>query len=126
MAHWKCGSNAGIDQRQPDSTADSVSEPAQGSCAGGAFPQPQHIQKTVGLLLYIIFLDAIMVFAMTADGKLAALIIMLVPAASLLRRVVPMSSSLTDRHESAQSAADNFAMHVRQTIVAALKFEGQF
>ena len=57
-------------------------------------PQPQRIQKIVGLLLLllcIIFLDAIMVFAMTADAKLAVLIIMLVAPASLLRRVIPMS-----------------------------------
>jgi len=55
-------------------------------------PQPRRIQQTVGLmLLCIIFLDAIMVFAMTADAKLAALVIMLVAPASLLRRVIPMS-----------------------------------
>ena len=55
-------------------------------------PQPRRIQKTVGLMLLgIIFLDAIMVFAMTADAKLAALVIMLVAPASLLRRVIPMS-----------------------------------
>jgi hypothetical protein len=55
-------------------------------------PQPRNIQKTVGLmLLCIIFLDAIMVFAITADAKLAALVIMLVAPASLLRRVIPMS-----------------------------------
>jgi hypothetical protein len=55
-------------------------------------PQPRRIQQTVGLmLLCIIFLDAIMVFAMTADAQLAALVIMLVAPASLLRRVIPMS-----------------------------------
>ena len=56
-------------------------------------PQPQRIQKIVGLLLLlcIIFLDAIMVFAMTADAKLVARVIMLVAPASLLRRVIPMS-----------------------------------
>ena len=55
-------------------------------------PSPKRIQKTVGLmLLCIIFLDAIMVFAMTADAKLAALVIMLVAPASLLRRLIPMS-----------------------------------
>jgi len=56
-------------------------------------PQPQRIQKIVGLLLLlcIIFLDAIMVFAMTGDAKLAARVIMLVAPASLLRRVIPMS-----------------------------------
>ena len=52
----------------------------------------RRIQKTVGLmLLCIIFLDAIMVFAMTADAKLAAVVIMLVAPASLLRRIIPMS-----------------------------------
>jgi hypothetical protein len=55
-------------------------------------PQPRRIQQTVGLmLLSIIFLDAIMVFAITSDAKLAALVIMLVAPASLLRRVIPMS-----------------------------------
>ena len=55
-------------------------------------PQPKRIQKTVGLmLLCIIFLDAIMVFGMTADARLSALVIMLIAPASLLRRVVPMS-----------------------------------
>lgn len=62
--------------------------------AAAAVPSgsPRRIQQTVGLmLLCIIFLDAIMVFAMTADAKLAALVIMLVAPASLLRRVIPMS-----------------------------------
>ena len=62
--------------------------------AAAAIPSgsPRRIQKTVGLmLLCIIFLDAIMVFAMTADAKLAALVIMLVAPASLLRRLIPMS-----------------------------------
>ncbi len=62
--------------------------------AAAAIPSgsPRRIQKTVGLmLLCIIFLDAIMVFAITADAKLAALVIMLVAPASLLRRMVPMS-----------------------------------
>jgi hypothetical protein len=62
--------------------------------AAAAIPSgsPRRIQKTVGLmLLCIIFLDAIMVFAMTADAKLAALVIMLVAPASLLRRIIPMS-----------------------------------
>jgi hypothetical protein len=55
-------------------------------------PQPRLIQKTVGLmLLCIIFLDAIVVFGLTADAKRAALVIMLVAPAMLLRRVVPMS-----------------------------------
>lgn len=62
--------------------------------AAAAIPSgsPRRIQKTVGLmLLCIIFLDAIMVFAITADAKLAALVIMLVAPASLLRRLIPMS-----------------------------------
>lgn len=62
--------------------------------AAAAIPSgsPRVVQKTVGLmLLCIIFLDAIMVFAMTADAKLAALVIMLVAPASLLRRLIPMS-----------------------------------
>jgi 4-hydroxybenzoate polyprenyltransferase len=55
-------------------------------------PEPKRIQRTVGLmLLCIIFLDAIVVFSLTADAKLSALVIMLVAPASLLRRVVPMS-----------------------------------
>lgn len=55
-------------------------------------PQPRLIQKTVGLmLLCIIFLDGIMVFSLTADAKLAALIILLVAPAMLLRRAIPMS-----------------------------------
>ncbi len=55
-------------------------------------PAPRRIQKTVGLmLLCIIFLDAIVVFAMTGDSRLALLVIMLVAPASLLRRVIPMS-----------------------------------
>jgi len=55
-------------------------------------PQPRLIQKTVGLmLLCIIFLDAIVVFGLTADAKRAALVIMLVAPAMLLRRVIPMS-----------------------------------
>lgn len=62
--------------------------------AASAIPSgaPRRIQKTVGLmLLCIIFLDAIVVFAMTADAKLAALVIMLVAPASILRRLIPMS-----------------------------------
>lgn len=53
---------------------------------------PKLIQRTVGLmLLSIIVLDATVVFAMTADAKLAVLVIMLVIPASLLRRFIPMS-----------------------------------
>lgn len=55
-------------------------------------PKPHRIQKTVGLmLLCIIFLDAVLVFGMTADAKLAAIVVMLVVPASLIRRLVPMS-----------------------------------
>lgn len=55
-------------------------------------PQPGRIQQTVGLmLLYIIFLDAIVVFAITGDAKLAGLVVILVVPASLIRRVIPMS-----------------------------------
>lgn len=55
-------------------------------------PHPKKIQKTVGLmLLCIIFLDAIMVFAMTADAKLSVVVIMLIAPATLLRRFIPMS-----------------------------------
>ncbi len=55
-------------------------------------PKPQRIQRTVGLmLLCIIFLDAILVFAMTADAKLAAIVVMLVVPASQIRRLIPMS-----------------------------------
>lgn len=62
--------------------------------AAAALPSgsPRRIQRTVGLmLLCIIFLDAIVVFAMTADARLAALVIMLVAPASLIRRLIPMS-----------------------------------
>lgn len=53
---------------------------------------PQLIQRTVGLmLLSLIFLDAILTFAMTGDAALALIIMALILPASLLRRVVPMS-----------------------------------
>ena len=55
-------------------------------------PRPILIQKTVGLmLLSLIFLDAILVFSLTADAKLAVIVILLVGPASLLRRIIPMS-----------------------------------
>lgn len=55
-------------------------------------PRPILIQKTVGLmLLSLIFLDAILVFSLTADAKLAIIVIFLVVPASLLRRIIPMS-----------------------------------
>lgn len=53
---------------------------------------PRLIQRTVGLmLLSLIFLDAILTFAMTGDAALALIIMALILPASLLRRVVPMS-----------------------------------
>lgn len=55
-------------------------------------PRPILIQKTVGLmLLSLIFLDAILVFSLTADAKLAVIVVLLVGPASLLRRIIPMS-----------------------------------
>ena len=55
-------------------------------------PHPVLVQKTVGLmLLSLIFLDAIMVFSVSGDAKLAAIVIALVGPAILLRKVIPMS-----------------------------------
>lgn len=55
-------------------------------------PHPIVVQKTVGLmLLSLIFLDAIMVFSLSGDAKLAAIVIALVGPAILLRKVIPMS-----------------------------------
>lgn len=55
-------------------------------------PQPGKIQRTVGfLLLCIIFIDALMVFGLTGNGRNAVLVIMLVGPASLVRRFIPMS-----------------------------------
>ena len=55
-------------------------------------PKPHRVQRTVGLmLLYIILIDAIVVFGLTGDAKLAALVVMLMAPAMLLRRVIPMS-----------------------------------
>lgn len=55
-------------------------------------PVPRRIQKTVGLMLMgIIFLDAILVFALTGDPKLGLLIVILVVPATLIRQVIPMS-----------------------------------
>lgn len=55
-------------------------------------PAPKLTQKTVGLmLLSLIFLDAIMVFAITGDARRAILIITLIAPATLLRRIIPMS-----------------------------------
>lgn len=53
---------------------------------------PVRIQKTVGLmLLSLIFLDAIMVFSLSGNARLAAIVISLVAPAMLLRRAIPMS-----------------------------------
>lgn len=55
-------------------------------------PSPRLVQKTVGLmLLSIIFLDAIIVFALTGNSRLAVVTIALVAPASLLKRFIPMS-----------------------------------
>ena len=55
-------------------------------------PKPRRIQRTVGLmLLCIILIDAIVVFALTGDAKLAALVVMLIAPALLFRRIIPMS-----------------------------------
>ncbi|MFN9718081.1 MAG: UbiA family prenyltransferase [Planctomycetota bacterium] len=55
-------------------------------------PSPRLVQRTVGLmLLSIIFLDAIIVFALTGNSRLAVLTIALVAPASLLKRFIPMS-----------------------------------
>ncbi|MEQ9411516.1 MAG: UbiA family prenyltransferase [Fuerstiella sp.] len=54
--------------------------------------QPKILQKTVGfMLLHIIFLDASMTFCLTGSGRLAALIVILVIPATLMKRVIPMS-----------------------------------
>ena len=55
-------------------------------------PKPHRVQRTVGLmLLCIILIDAIVVFGLTGDAKLAALVVMLIAPAMLLRRFIPMS-----------------------------------
>jgi 4-hydroxybenzoate polyprenyltransferase len=55
-------------------------------------PKPVRIQRTVGqMLLYIIFLDALMVFGLTGDAKQAVLVVILIGPASLVRRFIPMS-----------------------------------
>ena len=43
------------------------------------------------MLLSVIFLDAIIVFALTGNSRLAVLTIALVAPASLLKRFIPMS-----------------------------------
>lgn len=54
--------------------------------------QPRVIQRTVGfMLLSIIFLDASVVFAMSGNAAIAALVVILVIPASLLKRVIPLS-----------------------------------
>lgn len=54
--------------------------------------QPRLIQRTVGLmLLSLIFLDAILTFALTGNAGLALIVMGLMLPASLLKQVVPMS-----------------------------------
>ncbi len=60
--------------------------------AAVADPQPRRVQQTVGLLLLsIILIDAALVFAMTGDGSLAAIVVALVLPARLMRRIIPLS-----------------------------------
>ena len=55
-------------------------------------PAQASIQRTVGLmLLYIIFLDALVVFGFTGNAQKAVLVIVLIAPASLVRRFIPMS-----------------------------------
>ncbi len=55
-------------------------------------PKPQRVQRTVGLmLLCIILIDALVVFGFTGDAQLAALVMLLIVPAMLLRRVIPMT-----------------------------------
>jgi UbiA prenyltransferase family len=55
-------------------------------------PQPRLVQKTVGfMLLCIIFLDAAVVFAATADARLAAIVVILTIPATLMKRAIPLS-----------------------------------
>lgn len=55
-------------------------------------PQPGRVQKTVGLLLLcIIFIDTTIVLAITGDGQLAAVVLVLVVPVSLLKRIIPLS-----------------------------------
>ena len=55
-------------------------------------PKPHRVQRTVGLmLLSIILIDAIVVAGLTGDANLAAMVVILVAPAMLLRRIVPMS-----------------------------------
>lgn len=54
--------------------------------------QPVILQKTVGfMLLNIIFMDAAMTFCVTGSARLAALIVILVVPATLMKRVLPLS-----------------------------------
>lgn len=54
--------------------------------------QPVVLQKTVGLmLLNIIFIDAALTFGWTGSAQLAALVVILVIPATLMKRVIPMS-----------------------------------
>ena len=53
---------------------------------------PRLLQQTVGLmLLCLIFLDAVLVFALTGSADRALTIILLIAPAVLLKRVIPMS-----------------------------------
>jgi UbiA prenyltransferase family len=55
-------------------------------------PGPAIVQRTVGLMLLCIILrDAIVVFGMTGEAKLAAAVVMLIPPAILLRKFIPMT-----------------------------------
>lgn len=61
-------------------------------CSAARNPQPRIIQRTVGfLLLSIIFLDAAVVFAKTGNASIAAVVVILVIPATLLKRVIPLS-----------------------------------
>ena len=54
--------------------------------------QPVILQKTVGfMLLNIIFIDAAMTFCMTGSGRLAAVVVILVLPATLMKRWIPLS-----------------------------------
>jgi 4-hydroxybenzoate polyprenyltransferase len=55
-------------------------------------PVPARIQPTIGLLLLaIILIDALTVFALTGDSRLAAAVVALLVPASLLKRLIPMT-----------------------------------
>jgi hypothetical protein len=55
-------------------------------------PVPARIQPTIGLLLLaIILIDALTVFALTGNSRLAAAVVALLVPASLLKRLIPMT-----------------------------------